>query len=391
MHAQHNAKTRNRPARPTTLGQWWRFSSYKLDRGWIVPAAGSELVWYDPWDAFKGSRGITIGQAPHQAQPIYASLMSLVSRIQFHPGVRRYPDCVTLESQKLILEWCQQYGPLGILLSRWEALRLAPQGSEADLWSEIRYSRGSGLSVQVNTLTGDVRNHKPVALMRGLDDLDVNIETPAKTWARFFPSVPITDLERFQYPEPYTDDFCHHYAERLSDFCSAATLLAGAMQQLGRTPPPAPEPEEARTRAVEILNLLRRPVDSILDFDENKQPFVRWVASSLIASFAEMFVQDLVFGLATLLCKCCGLPFVSGAYQSLYCSLACRLKQQKRNLRRQMKEAIALRAQGKGIREIALALDQTPKTIKGWLAKARTKTRKTRPSTRVQRGNSRVK
>jgi hypothetical protein len=224
----------------------------------------------------------------------------------------------------------------------------------------------------VNTLSGDVGSHKPVALTRGLDDLDVNIEAPAKTWARFFPSA-VADLDLYQYPEPYSDEFCHLYAERLSDFYNAAKLLADAMKHLGRTPPLTSEPEVARTHAVEILNVLRRPVDSILDFDEKGQPFFRWVASSLMASLAEMFVQDLVYGRKTLICKCCGLPFVSPAYQALYCSIACRLKQQKRNLRRQMKEAAALHAQVKDIPEIALILNQTVKTIEGWLAKARPK------------------
>jgi hypothetical protein len=113
MHATYNARTSTSVKVPSTSGLWWRFSSYKIERGGIVPTAGAELSWYDPWDAFRDSRGLTIGQAPNQTQPIYGSLMTLVASLEFNPGVRRFPDCVTPESQQLILEMVSAIWPTG--------------------------------------------------------------------------------------------------------------------------------------------------------------------------------------------------------------------------------------------------------------------------------------
>ena len=213
--------------------------------------------------------------------------------------------------------------------------------------------------------------------MRRLNDLELNIEPPGKTWGRFFPSVRILERDTYRYPLPYSDDFCHLYAERLNHFCDAIRLLANAMRQLGDSPPKTPDPKLARRQAVQTLNILRRPVDSVLAFKKDGKAFFRWTSPSLMASLAEMFVQDLAYGRSTLICTSCGLPFVSSAYQALYCSDLCRLKEQKRRLRRQMKEAAALHAQGKGVRQIAAAIEQDVETVKRWLVKARLKTRGT--------------
>ena len=76
----------------------------------------------------------------------------------------------------------------------------------------------------------------------------------------------------------------------------------------------------AREQALDVINLLRRPVSSVLDLEEDGSVKPRRVAPSLLASFADMFAQDLVFGQPTLRCVCCGMPFVSRSYQAKYCS-----------------------------------------------------------------------
>lgn len=45
-----------------------------------------------------------------------------------------------------------------------------------------------------------------------------------------------------------------------------------------------------------------------------------WETPSLLASFAEMFAQDIAYGPLTRLCQSCQLPFVSAVYQGRYCS-----------------------------------------------------------------------
>jgi hypothetical protein len=41
-------------------------------------------------------------------------------------------------------------------------------------------------------------------------------ETPDKTWSKFFPSVEWEKRNTYAYPLPYTDEFCHLYAERFA-------------------------------------------------------------------------------------------------------------------------------------------------------------------------------
>jgi hypothetical protein len=94
---------------------------------------------------------------------------------------------------------------------------------------------------------------------------------------------------------------------------------------------------------------------------------------SLISSFAEMLAQDLVFGGSLLQCVSCGTPFVSSAYQAAYCSKTCRLRDRKRRLRAQMKEARALRSQGQTTKQIAATLGQDRKIVRGWVSKSTTR------------------
>ena len=368
MNAMDSVQTH----RPTTTGEWWRFDRYRIVDGWLVAAKGAELEWYNPWKDFRGgTHKAILSQASLAKQPIYSSLMRLESQITFTPGVRRYPDCVNKDSQQLIVEWCQQYGPLGVLLSQWDALYLAPQCDSAGDWSQIRYSRGFGQVVQESREDGDLEGVEPLAIVRHLNDLEPKFESPGKTWGRFFPSVRVVDRDAYQYPRPYSDSFCTLYAERLSHFCAAVRLLTGAMRQLGEHPPPkTPNPKLARSQALATLNILRRPVDSVLAFNKDRKPFLRWTSASLLASLAEMFVQDLAYGHSTLVCTACNLPFVSSAYQARYCSELCRLREQKWRLRWQMKQAVILRAQGQGVKQIAAALKQETEIVNRWLMKA---------------------
>jgi hypothetical protein len=218
-------------------------------------------------------------------------------------------------------------------------------------------------------MTGDVENRTAAVLIHGLDNLTLAEESPSETWSRFFPSVEFSRRDTFAYPKPYTVEFCRLYGEPLFDFCKAAKLLFGAISHLGREQPEIEgDLKLAREQALDVINVLRRSVDSVLDFDENGSLKPRRVASSLLTSFADMFVQDLAYGRTILQCKCCGTLFASSAYQAQYCSVTCRLREQKRRLRAQMRQAKTLRAQGQSLRQIAATVRQPLETVKRWLA-----------------------
>jgi hypothetical protein len=158
------------------------------------------------------------------------------------------------------------------------------------------------------------------------------------------------------------------YAERVIDFCRAARLLTGAILHLRRSDhPKVSNPEVARDQALQAINMLRRSVTSVIDLDENENLVTFWESPSLLASFTEMYVQDLLFGRPALTCTCCGAPFVSSAYQARYCSVGCRRRGQKRRVRQQKREAIALHAAGNTEQEIADLLGKTTKVVAQWL------------------------
>jgi hypothetical protein len=360
---------RNEKPQPgATEGDWWRFSLYEIRDGCIRPAEGAKLEWYDPWPDFQDTRAQTVGQAPTATQPTYQTLMKLVHELEYLPGRTRYPNCLSEKSQALILDWCQQHGLLGVLLSRWEEISLAPQQVRVDRWVQRRYFRGFGQVAEVQEITGDVKDRPAIVRIHSLNDLTPAEESPSKTWSRFFPSIEFSKQDTFLYPQPYTVEFCQLYGEPLIDFCNAAKWLVGAISHLGHTQPEIKgDPKLAREQALDAINLLRRPIASVLDFEEDGSLKARRVAPSLLASFADMFAQDLVYGRPTLLCTCCRTPFVSSAYQAKYCSVTCRLREQKRRLRAQMKQAKALRAQGQSLRQIAASVGQPLLIVKGWL------------------------
>lgn len=354
-----------------TEGDWWRFELYEIRDGCIQPAEGAKLEWYDPWPDFQGTPNQTVGQSP-TVQRGYQSLLKLVQRLEYVPGKTSYPDCLSQKSQALILEWCQEYGLLGVLLSRWEYISIAPQRNESGDWMQRKYFRGFGQVIQTQERRGNVEDQTAAVLIHGPNDLTLAQESPRETWSRFFPSVPRAEQDTFSYPQPYTPEFCELYGERLSDFCKAARLLTGAISHLGRSQPEiVGDPKLAREQALDTINLFRRPVVSVLDIAENGAVKSRPVAPCLLASFADMFAQDLIYGRTIMQCACCGELFVSSAYQAKYCSVACRLRGQKRRLRSQIKQAKVLRAQGQSLRQIAAEVGQPLVIVKRWLGSAK--------------------
>jgi len=367
MHKMDNAQTQQDRRPGATSSDWWRFSSYEIRDECIVAAEGAKLEWYDPWIEF-GTGTATVGQAPGAVQPAYQSLMKLAQQLGLSQEKPLNPASLSQTSRALILEWCQRHGLLGVLLSRWESISLAPQQVGEGLWIHQKYSHAFGQVVQVQTTRGDVEDREATVSIHELNDHMPVDEPPGRTWGRFFPSVPFSQRDTFPYPRPYTVEFFRLYGEPLMDFCKAARLLVGAISFLG---PKQPESNTAsslaREQALEAINLLRGKIPNVLDPEGDGSPKERRVAPSLLASFADMAVQDWLYGRSILQCTCCNMPFVSGSYQAQYCSVSCRLRHQKRRLRAQMKQARALRAEGQDLPQIAATVGQTSVIVKGWL------------------------
>ena len=348
---------------------WWRFDRYEIRNGAIGPAQGSRLTWYDPWVNFQQIRNQTNGQ------PAYVELVRLVSMLKADQATKRFTPGFSPESQSEILAWCGQHGLLGLLLSRWESVTLSPHpaGTASSLHIQERYFRSYGVNVLVRQTKGDLPEARSGVLMRPWNELDINEEPLADTWHRFFPSVPSQQRETFPYPPPYSQEFWELYAEPVIEFWRGARHFAGIVEHLGRSvkaggaPPNEGREALSREQAVESLNLWRRNVSQVL-LDEAEGLRQTWVSPSLLATLAEMFVQDTVAGRRAKYCQCCGQPFISEAYQACYCSRACRLRQQKRNLRARKKQAQTLFVDGRTVRQISVSLSEAPQTVQAWVA-----------------------
>jgi hypothetical protein len=362
---------RRQPKLPETRYGWWRFDRYQIQNGVIRPAAGSRLTWYDPWVTFQQIRNQTNGQ------PAYSELTRLASKLNADPATKGYLRDLSQESESAILAWCGGHGLLGVLLSRWESVTLSPRpaGPDREIGTQVRYLRGYGTTIGMVHTKGDLPEARSSVLIHPLHDLTTKEEPLVYTWARFFPSVPEQERETFAYPIPYSQEFWELYAEPMSEFWRAARLFTGAVQHLGASAKPiaggaraSTETEAlARAQAVDVLNLLRKDVSQVL-LDEDGGLRQEWVSPSLLASFAEMFVLDLMAGRRSRYCECCGLPFIWESYQARYCSTACRLRQQKRNLRAHIKQARTSFLEGQTIRKISKTLGEAPESVQRWVA-----------------------
>lgn len=359
-----------RPKSPETRYGWWRFDRYEIQDSIIRPAPGARLSWYDPWADFQKIRNQTNGQ------PAYIDLARLVEVLRKDPATKGSITGLSPDSRSKILVWCDLHGLLGVLLARVESVTLMPQplGRDPTLRTQVHYRRAYGTTVGVRQTKGDEPAARSGVLLHALNDFNLTEETLADTWYRFFPSVPERERESFPYPVPYSAEFWEIYAEPVIEFWRGARLLAGCVESLGPAAKSSvkegSESEHSqdlkRAQAIEALNLLRKDVNQVLvDEDDGLQQ--QWVSPSLLSSFAEMFIQDVVARARAQYCECCGKLFVTQAYQAVYCSRACRLRQQKRNLRANMRRARTWYVEGQTVRQISRTLDEAPKLVQGWV------------------------
>ena len=181
---------------------------------------------------------------------------------------------------------------------------------------------------------------RPCALLQKLNQNVLEEEPLNKTWGHFFPEVPKEKRETYSYPLPLSEDFWRLYAEPLGEFYAAANTLRSAVQDLAHIKPKATadaENEQALWRGIDTLHALVAPASPTIRPTDDGSFEQRWVAPSLLGSFAMMVLQD-VERKRPLECKACGRPFLSTGYQTLYCSSTCRYREQKRRQRAKKKE-----------------------------------------------------
>jgi predicted RNA-binding Zn ribbon-like protein len=329
------------PTQKIFADRWYRFNRYEIAEGYIRPAKDATIESYEPWKAFRapaGKEGIK--------QP-YEPLLQLAKKIDLDYSTIRLQG----EAEDHVLDWCSQYGLLGLLLHRVETVILPAQ--ERFPGSNIRASGPLPISttfVRTNSgwATGWVlpqtsSSAKPgVYLRRELGSFDIRFERLSETWGLYFPAVPVDKRDSHQYATPFTPEFWRQYAEPVSSFVGAAKMFREAVDNLRRMSTRSGLSQNEMRAALggdAMINGLAAPVRPML-YQAPRGYGLGWACHSLLAAFSMMVMLDL--SRARLLeCKnpTCRSLFVSKAAAGKYCNPTCRGTVQMRKYRRRQKRA----------------------------------------------------
>lgn len=344
MQLPDNALTQPRSkSRKLAAGRWWRWSRYELRDGNIRPAPSARLRTYDPWKLWLNTRpvGRRSDQSAQGTTP-YRALVDMLNKLEYRKNADGSPDFMpaqvdmlaaplTADSEQKVLDWCSQYGLLGILPHRvLQAVLPLRDGVQ------VQYVRiGIGwMAVEREQRNPIAPILQPSAIVQPLRGFGLTVEPLHDTWARFFPSVPVAERESFAYPEPLTDSFWKIYAEPLQDFLSGARALRELLTAIWlQGIPKLRALHAAGTGGLPVaINALVAPTGLGAPIDRRRRLGLNWVGNSLLASLTTMLLEDLSQGRA-LQCQC-GQLFVSSAYQAAYCSRQCRWRFEQRKFRK---------------------------------------------------------
>jgi hypothetical protein len=340
-------------------GGWWRWTRYEIRDGNIRPASGARLESYDPRESWLRTRpSAKSSNQKRTKEPPYQSLLRLLGELEYRrPGdapldftpaqVDLLLAPFTKESEAKLLEWCAQYGLLGILLHRTLQVTLAPRTG----LHQVQHTKiGAGWSTTALPIMLQRPVSIPSAIIQPLLGAGPVVERLGITWARFFPDVPPLQHEAFLYPDPLTEEFWNLYAEPVADFLSGMHALRGLHQAIrlfqskSRKARRSLKLQDALTPRHLVAEGLLAGVSLAPQWNRDRRFQLKWVPSSLLASLATMMLEDLTYGHA-LLCAACGRPFVSGAYQARFCSVRCRWAEQKREYRRTSRSSVRARTE----------------------------------------------
>jgi hypothetical protein len=362
---------------------WWKFSEYEIKNGYIRPKARAKLIKYDLWKYYRES----LKNDDSQRSRPYQSLKNLINNIDTElDDWGHVTQVASPKNKQEIIKWCNEFGLMGILLQQVQMVTLpsttvgdgyyegqykyirVPDGWESKYHEESKYFPDQESGEEI-----DVKYDMPAkAIFRELRSYEVKEDNLSRTFGRFFPNVPPDEKETFQYPLPLTEEFWSQYAEPVKDFIEWGAFFSSAV--IDRSKPPliassltdpylleafyddsGYDPKQAvfpvenkdsyskisdySTFESSALNWLLSTVTFSL-FESNDKNYRRWVAPSLIASFATMAALDSIEGNRVVKCATCGEYFTTSSRTALYCSPTCRHTLQKRRKRERDKQKL---------------------------------------------------
>jgi hypothetical protein len=335
--------------------RWWRWDAYEVRDGSIAPRAGAKLTFYNPFGGRDGTRS--------RNQP-YDDLLSAIEGL----GFAVEPDGTSVRlhgpEQRRLLDWCAEFGLLGVLPHRVTRLTMAPrwrkgtpappgtfgaaerrQDWHSTGWLEFDRWRFGIFETAETVREGDLVDQSLFDDAPGFGDSGALIlnnqgelvhEPLHRSVSRFFPSLTQSEWDTFEYPPISSARFWESYAEPVDQFLAAAIQIRDAVSGLSRV-------GELVTLSDHEALVVKRGLDSFNEMLRQTSLAVipdetgiqrRQVPKSLIAAFALMISEDLELEHGRALrCANCGRPFVGLSYQATYCSDRCRKTVQMRRYR----------------------------------------------------------
>jgi hypothetical protein len=347
--------------------QWWRFDKYELRDGLIRPAGRSSLKVYDLWKTYTDrkveaekpegrSRRVKKHPRRFKSGPL-ESLLTLAGRIRFRPEFvlgqwagpagSQYED----DSIQAILDWCAQFGLLGILPHRLDRIRLWPYWHTEDGRTSITTT---SIVRTEDGFASLVTRLGPTNAAPGTEGSQVEADMvpdgiyPEVIWRStifsriqrteahrgllsleaYFPEMKaVPEADRFAICQPLTEPFWRQYAEPIDEFVSVAITIRNFVMTMSGFP------DMSITQSpLDDLNGLTSQVRMAITKTRQGYRLV-FKLPSLIAGIGEMWAQDLLGHRRAAKCEACGEAFITQAYQSRYCSDPCRWRTQKREIR----------------------------------------------------------
>ena len=364
-------------------GRWWRCSSYEFVGNLISPAKGSTIQQYNPWESVLAS-----GAVDRKKESPYDSLVTLFRSLKVKPGVGDRRFLLTPEDEARVLAWCENHGLLGILPTRTQMISLHPRwergdkgdpGVSPDLLYPVqrgfvltsvgwvpqrRRARWRSEPVTSSNRTGPKEGDlapldglasewpRPGILIRPLDHPTWRMEPFSESWTRYFRPREGIKTEEIAWPSPVSEEFCKSYSEPLDDFLTGAAMLDSALTSLADAaarPQNTPDEDSKVRTGLARLNLLTSSVHPILLPSRSNAYEQRWLAPTLLSSYAMMVLLDLADpSRRPVRCIVCGTLFHTSSPTAEYCSERCRDTSYKRRKREKDKNERAKRKRRRG-------------------------------------------
>ena len=338
-------------------GEWTRWSRYELVNSTVVPCKDAELVKYDPWQAFRSN----VGKYRTVTQP-FNSLLELGRHLENEEKRDVRPSKINQQSalipvlgpqngaDKLILDWCNEHGLLGLLPVLSTSIRLSEHASHIrsggewvtdNIEEEIRHSttlsRRKVERGEQDSLTPSV-DRSADSKITWLSWLFAEYEvTPLSDKGAFFGAWnPTHTLTPWR---PGSEMFWKVYGEPVHDFGEWCIVFTHCVNLLSLQSAERADKAGFITVAHRVLTRLAESAAPVFEFHPTRRIVLDEVRTpaGLLASYALMFLWDLTDGRRGLRCARCDRYLVSDDPRAAYCSQRCRNTAQNRRYRAQKK------------------------------------------------------